>query len=344
MSGTVNQAPFQQRFLSYEIKVPAGVKKLDYRGNQTTSDLEGQTITLQGYRSECTIPNYGQTQGVEAQVSIYNLPDRLMRSLAGFGGTMGVFNYASVSASDIASANNVVSLRIFTSEQTTKSITPSAISRGAQGSGQMMTCVFMGSLMNCSVNMDTAPDPITFINCSTLGSFNLCPAKAISFKGAVDAAMIARQIATQMGYAFVNDGVTTILQNPYFYGNLTQQLFDLANQALFQVSVNLGRVTIWPMGRALSSAGASGFTTVNPATGLIGYPQLNGVGVVLRTIYNPSIRYGDKISVESIAPNVTGTYVVNAIVHHLSEDVPGGPWETEIQASRYGYPPGLTGL
>ena len=343
MSGTTNQAPFQQRFLSYEIKVPTGVKKLDYRGNQTTSDLSGQTINLIGYRSECSIVNYGQEQGVQAQVSIYNLPDRLVRSLAGFG-TMSVFNYADVSAADIAAASNVVSLRVFTSEQTTGSISPSAVSRSTQAAGQAMTCVFMGALRTCTINMETAPDPISFIQCDTLGHLKLSPADAISFKGAVEASTIARQIADQMGYAFVNDGVTTVLQNPYFYGDLTRQLFDLANQALFHVTVENGTVTIWPFGQSLSRSAAAGYTTISSATGLIGYPQFNGVGITLRTIYNRSIRFGDKVSVVSIAPNVTGTYNVSAVAHHLSEDIPGGPWETEIQATRYGDPIGTTGL
>lgn len=338
MNGTINQAPFQQRFLSYQITVPVGVKKLDYRGGQTTSDLSGQTINLTGYRSECTIINYGQETGVQAQVYIHNLPARLMKSLGGFG-TMSVFNYADVSAADIAAANNVVSLKVFTSNFAVGNREADDTLKDVSG-----TCVFIGALRTCTINMETAPDPISFIQCDTMGHFNLSPAQAISFKGAVDASMIARQIASLMGYAFVNDGVTTVLQNPYFYGNLTQQLFDLANQALFHVSIENRTVTIWPFGQSLSKAGAAGYTTISPATGLIGYPQFNGVGLTLRTIYNPSIRYGDHISVVSVAPNVTGTYNVSAVAHHLSEDIPGGPWETEIQATRYGTPPGLTGL
>lgn len=342
MSGAVS-APFQKRFLSVEIIVPKGIKKLNFQTQQQeTSDLAGQRISLQNYRIEANVVSLGQVTAVSAGISVYNLPESLMRSLSGFG-TMGVFNYASDSASDVAAANQTVSVRLYTSPDTYDTLASSGGTPSQQNANQRQM-IFRGSLQNCSIQMDSAPDVMTFIQCNTLGAAQLFPTDAISYKGSVSASTIAQQIAQSVGLGFVNDNVTTVLQNPCFHGDLKKQLRDLAEQALFDYSTEDGKLTIWPLGSHRTAAAAAGYTTISADNGLLGYPQFNGVGVSFRTIYNPAIRFGDRIYLESSAPNVSGYYVVSRVETHLSAEVPGGPWFSDIQATFYKNPIGTAAL
>lgn len=336
-------APFQRRFLSVEIIVPKGIKKLNYQTQQQeTSELAGQRISLQNYRIDASVVSLGKITAVSAGISIYNLPPKLMRALAGYG-TMGVFNYASDSAADIAAASKTVAVRLYTSPDTYDTLAQSG-GAVAQQTANQRQMIFRGSLQNCSIQMDAVPDPFAFIQCNTLGASQLFPADALSYKGAIAASTIAQQIAQSVGLTFVNDGVTTVLQNPCFHGDLKKQLRDLSEQALFDYSTENGTLAIWPIGSHRSAASAAGYTTINSSNGLIDYPQFNGVGVSFTMLYNPAIRFGDRIYLETDAPNATGYYVVSRVEANLSQELPGGPWYSNIQATSYSNPIGTTAL
>lgn len=332
-------APFSKKFLSVEIIVPKGVKKLNYQtGQQETSNLAGQRISLQGYRMAAQIVNAGQVQGVEAAIQIYNLPEGLMKSLTGFG-SMSVFNYVA-SGNSNQNLFGTVQVQIFTSPDTTDTVGVG----NAKGTVQQKTenkkqMIFWGSLQTAQAIMQGAPDPFIQIQCNTLGLAQTAPASVISYKGAIAASTIAKNIADGMGLSFTNSGVKTILQNAYFYGSAKRQLEDLAHQALFSYTTENGVLNIWPINGTRQPAGQSA-VTVSPNTGLIGYPRFAGVGVTFTTIYNPGLRFGDRIYLETSLPNATGYYSVQATAHHLSTEMPGGPWETEVTATSFVNPVG----
>lgn len=342
MSDTI-AAPFQRRFLSVEIIVPEGIKKLNYQTQrQETSELAGQAIDLHNYRIDASVVSAGKISAISAGISIYNLPTRLMRALSGYG-TMGVFNYASNTASGIAAVKDTIDVRLYTSESAQNNVSATSIQADNPWNAQR-TMIFRGSLQNCSIQMDAVPDPFAFIQCHTLGAAQLFPADALSYKGAIAASTIAQQIAQTIGLTFTNDGVTTVLQNPCFHGDLKKQLRDLSEQALFDYSTENGTLAIWPIGSHRSAASNTGYTTINSSNGLIGYPQFNGVGVSFTTLYNPAIRFGDRIYLETDAPNVTGYYVVSYVEANLSQELPGGAWYSNVQATFYKNPIGTAAL
>ena len=338
MTDTVTAHPrFGKKHLSIEIIVPPGVKRLNYQtGQYQTSELAGQRISLKGYRVSCQIVNVGQSQGNEAVIQIYNLPPDLMKSLTGFG-TLSVFNYVA-SGNDSQELGATVQVQIFTSNDTTDTLSNTDDQQDNQ-----RNMVFWGSLQTCQAVMQATPDPFVQMQCRTLGFAQFSPASVISIKGATKAADIAQNIGNTMGLAFENNGVNTVLQNPYFYGSAMQQLQDLSQQALFNYTASNGVLSIWPIGGQRNPASHS-VTLINTDSGMIGYPDFAGVSVTFRTLYNPSIRFGDQIRIESIVPNVTGDYTVNRTAHHLSADVPGGPWETEVLATFFRNPIGTAGV
>ena len=338
MTDTVTAHPrFGKKHLSIEIIVPPGVKRLNYQtGQYQTSELAGQRISLKGYRVTCQIENVGQSQGNAAGIQVYNLPPDLMKSLTGFG-TLSVFNYVA-SGNDSQELGATVQVQIFTSNDTTDTLSNTDDQQDNQ-----RNMVFWGSLQTCQAVMQATPDPFVQMQCRTLGFAQFSPASVISIKGATKAADIAQNIGNTMGLAFENNGVNTVLQNPYFYGSAMQQLQDLSQQALFNYTASNGVLSIWPIGGQRNPSSKS-VTLINADSGMIGYPDFAGVSVTFRTLYNPSIRFGDQIRIESIVPNVTGDYTVNRTAHHLSADVPGGPWETEVLATFFRNPIGTAGV
>ena len=134
-------------------------------------------------------------------------------------------------------------------------------------------------------------------------------------------------------------GVEVIREEACLCGWCRGETEVLAHEARFACTTENGVLNIWPINGTRQPAGQSA-VTISPNTGLIGYPRFAGVGVTFTTIYNPGLRFGDRIYLETSLPNATGYYSVQATAHHLSTEMPGGPWETEVTATSFVNPIG----
>lgn len=71
--------------------------------------------------------------------------------------------------------------------------------------------------------------------------------------------------------------------------------------------------------------------------GMIGNPVYSTSGLQLATVFNPAIRPGVSLDVQTIFDFVNRTkWVSNVLAHNLDVNVPGGQWTTQIAASSYG--------
>ena len=66
---------------------------------------------------------------------------------------------------------------------------------------------------------------------------------------------------------------------------------------------------------------------------MVGYPALNSKGMAVRTLFNPQIRLGGAVRVESSLPMATGEFTVFNFSHALSSQLPGGPWFTNLECA-----------
>lgn len=328
----MSQEPFVKRALAVQITIPKGIQKMNYQtGKLETSEYAGQTISLSKYRIKAAIECYGEASAVRATFQIYNLPYELMAALSGYG-TMGVFNYAAKDAQAISSGSGVVAVSLFVSENTNSTLGKTATQAQLQQNDK--TRIFRGSLVTASAQMVAAPDPFLFIECNTLNDARLVPTPPISFKGAVKASVIAKQLADFMGWGFEDAGVQTVLQNPYFCGSVSTQLSDLAQQSSFVWIVENNTLSIWPVnGARLSLPSNASGVLVNADNGLISYPEFNGIGISFSTIYNPGLRFGSQVRLETDFPNATGSYVIYGLSHHLDSEDPTGEWTSIVQGS-----------
>lgn len=272
----------------------------------------GNTVTLTGYRVSATIQKFGQPSTDAAEVRVYGISASQLRQLSQLGKP---FPYV---------RNNRIS-----------------ISAGDAQSG--MSVVYSGMIYTSYADFDAAPDV-----CLVVTAFYdlISSAKAItplSFPGPSSVAVIAAQLAAQMGITFVNQGVNvTVPGSVYLAGSAKAMLDKLQQIGNFEYSTNGGvagqSLIIWPKG---SSQGAQG-PLISPATGLVGYPKFADTGVIIRAVYQPGFSLGTPFvlkSPDSVVQGGDGTWFVYSLTYDLEANNPTGPnpWFMDIMAQRQGY-------
>lgn len=198
--------------------------------------------------------------------------------------------------------------------------------------GAAETLVFAGNIVNAWADYQSMPDVYLHIQAQS-AFFNAL--KAIpprSFKGRVDVASVMAQIARDLGYTFENNGVTTQLTDVYLPNTGMEQAKDLARAAgcdlylddkiLAITPPNVPRRVIIPL--------------ISPASGLVGYPTFDGVGVNFQTLFNPAVTFGGSIKLETDVQQAAGEWVVTSVNHRLESEKPGGAWFSTIRGNQNG--------
>jgi len=197
-----------------------------------------------------------------------------------------------------------------------------------------MTTVFVGYILAAYADFKSAPEVSFHISAHAGLPQSVIPAVASSFKGSADVATIMASLATKMGFEFENNGVDAKLSNPYFSGSYRTQAQACAEAAGITVFFDLRKLIIWPKN---GSRGGQ-IPIVSPATGMKGYPSYTAYGIMLETLFNPSINFGNKIKVESDLPAACGEWAVYNLDHALEAEMPNGQWFSTIFAYNPKFP------
>lgn len=194
---------------------------------------------------------------------------------------------------------------------------------------------FIGTISEAWVDMEGAPDGALMVQGFSGLIDALKPIAPSSFQGQADVANIMSGLAVQMGLTFENSGVTVQLANPYFPGTARTQVEACAAAADINWIIDDGRLAIWPKD---GSRGGE-IPLINATTGMVGYPAHTQNGIVVRTLYNPSITFGGQVQIESTLTPANGVWTVFAVAHELDAETPGGSWFTQLQCSVLGHVP-----
>jgi hypothetical protein len=176
------------------------------------------------------------------------------------------------------------------------------------------------------------------------------PATPTSYTDSVPVATVVSAIAAKMGFAFENNGVSTVLNGPqYFPGVLTEQLRDATAAAGIDWYMESGALVqtlaICPKGTARKTPTFN----LSPASGLLSYPPIDSRGYIRpKALYNPAFRFGGPITISGsdvvIDPNApstlnsraNGNWMIGAMSHHLEALKFEGEWFSHLLL----YPPG----
>ncbi len=197
--------------------------------------------------------------------------------------------------------------------------------------GGAMSVVHQGVINRAYADFNGAPE-VVFEGLSYSGfDAAMKPVAARSYKGPTDAAKVMADLAKDMGVAFERNGVSVILQNPYFPGTSWTQLQSCADAARLEYTLDKGLLAIWNRGGSRK--------TDNPVriavdTGMVGYPVYTSNGIQVRTLFNPDIGLGKIIEVDTTLTPAKGKWHVYGVAHTLESETPNGQWFTDIACSK----------
>ena len=200
-----------------------------------------------------------------------------------------------------------------------------------------LNTVFVGGIQEAWVDANGAPDVAFIVKGYTSLSSAFQPATPLSFKGSVDVASAAASIAAQMTPQLVleNSGVHIQVSNAYLHGDANNQLRTLARMGNFDYTIDgaAGVLAIWPKGLARGTQGVE----ISADTDLIGYPAYTQKGIMITTLYNPSVRVGGPVVVKSkVLTPANGQWNPTTIGHDLESETPGGKWFTHLECDVFG--------
>lgn len=262
-------------------------------------DGEGPEVTLTGLRASAGVLTYnGDAQGA-LQLRVYGLRLDRINQLTTIGPVMR------------QRRNNRI-----------------IITAGDEG-GAMAT-VYEGIIDAAYGDFAGAPEVVFNVVALSAGLAALREAEPSSYKGGVDAAVVMEDLAEAMGYSYENNGVSCMLDNPYFPGTHLEQVRSCAKAANIYYTVDRGRLAIWPKNGYREGEPIK----IGPQTGMVGYPQFSGDSVVVTTLFNPDVSLGGRVEVTSELTVASGIWNVFKLVHVLESETPGGQWFTQVSCFR----------
>jgi len=287
--------------LSYTKKRMAVTFKL----GQGAFGREGfDTVKLEGLRMSAIVIKAGGASLGELQLRVWGLTLDQMNKLS----TLGMLA--------VAIRNNQVLLEA-----------------GDTDSG--MSVVFSGTITNGWADMSGMPD-VSFHVTGHAGMVEaMTPVPPISFRGGTDAALIMAGLATTMGLAFENSGVSVFLSNPYFPGTAREQARRCAEAGGFEWIIDSGVLAIWPR----NGYRGEQIPLIGPKSGLIGYPSYTSNGISITTLFNPNIAFGTRFKLETSFEPAAGIWIVSTLMYRLEAEMPGGDWLMRIDANPPGFAP-----
>lgn len=200
--------------------------------------------------------------------------------------------------------------------------------------GSTLSSVFIGNVTNAWFDGQASPD-VPFQVLAHVGGFDAVnPNKPTSIKGSGDVATVLSGLATQAGKSFENNGVNVKINNMYYTGSVRDQIAACVKEAGIQWNgLDDNKLAIWPSGQARGGT----VPLLSKDTGMDNYPTFTSQGVMIRSLFNPSIGFGAKINVQSIIKPANGEWITYALSYELDAEFPQGKWHMMISAARPGY-------
>lgn len=255
----------------------------------------GNTISLTGLRVECRVDKGGNPSKNKARIKIYGMEESQMNQLT------------SLSFKPMAVRNNLVQV--------------------LAGDVNGQSVVFAGTITGAWANYHSPPN--LYFNIEAMTGFYpaIASAKPKSVKGGAAVADIMASLASEMGYTFENNGVTTQLSNPYLSGSAMQQAQALAQAANCEFIVDDKSLIIAP--RGVQRKGS--VPVLSAESGMKEYPVFDKKGIKVDCLYNPAVQLGGVVQIKSVVQVACGNWRVHSLHHDLESEKPGGRWFSTIK-------------
>lgn len=191
-----------------------------------------------------------------------------------------------------------------------------------------MSLAFSGEISLAKPNFNNAPSVRMEIEAFTGYSSRIVAVPPLSIKGNIPVSDICSNIAKDMGFSFVNDGVTKVAKNPRISGSNLNKLIKIAKDYNIGIDVDDGSVRIFNKG-----ASERVMLSVSDKNGLIGYPSFEQNGISCSVEYAPSVKLWERFHIDTVVSKASGDWFIQSIEHRLDANIQGGLWQTDLRGS-----------
>lgn len=199
-----------------------------------------------------------------------------------------------------------------------------------------MTVVFNGNVQEAYPDFNNQPDVAFVIIAHAGAGLKLTSVQPTSIQGSADSKTVFQQIAQKAGVQLEDSGVKGKLDNPYFPGTVWNQAIQAgkALEAAVYYDDLLDVIAVWP--RKNERADTGDRFVVSADTGMIGYPMFQQMNVIFRCLFDPQVKYGQKVVARTQFTAANGEWFVYQLDYVLSSETPDGPWEMVLHCSKTG--------
>jgi hypothetical protein len=197
----------------------------------------------------------------------------------------------------------------------------------AGDAGAKKTTVFNGQIMEAFPDFTEAPNSAFVVSAITGRKIAMKPVAPVSFQGPTSAATVFQQIAQNSGLNLENNGVNAQLSSPYCAGTAMSQIAATARAADCYAHLDE------PVILAKNSNRGGDVPVISPATGMIGYPSYEQIYIIVRTTFDPAVKFSGLIQVNTGGQllQADGLWKVVFLDYNLASQMPDGPWEMTIK-------------
>ena len=202
---------------------------------------------------------------------------------------------------------------------------------GSVNAGQTWFTLFDGQIVEGGPDYRGMPE--VFYHCQAMPSVyfpgQTPPEQAyLSYPAGASVATVASAIATLLGGTLDNNGVTaTVPKGTYLHGTALDMLDQLIKKSgnAFTFTIDPDNTLVIMPPNQPRTGGVQ--LVLSPASGLVGYPTIEQMGIGIIALFDPAMLLGNPIVVNgSDIPAANGAWLPYDITYQLEQLAFGGQW------------------
>lgn len=196
--------------------------------------------------------------------------------------------------------------------------------------GKQLQTIFIGDFENAYGEFQNAPTMNLMVKAIAAQHGALMATPATSVDGTEQVAKLMEQWAVEAGCTLENKGVNVSVKNAVYRGSPVDKAKTLARDVGIDLIIDDGKFIITPNGQVVDGNAV----LIDPKHGLLGYPAFSNDGIEFNMIFDPNVKIGGLVKIESVVPRASGIWKVTKITTKLEAYVPnGGSWNSSVSAT-----------
>lgn len=196
--------------------------------------------------------------------------------------------------------------------------------------GKQLQTIFIGDFENAYGDFQDTPTMNLEVKAIACQHGALIASPATSVDGTEQVSKLMEQWAVEAGCAFENHGVNVSVKNTIYRGSPVDKAKALAREVNIDIIIDDGKFVITPANTPINGNAV----LIDAQHGLLGYPAFDNDGIEFNMIFDPNVKIGGLVKVESVVPRASGIWKVTKINTKLEAYIPsGGSWDSTVSAT-----------